>query len=214
MRAGSLRLVVEKRPAKSSGLLLSPLTICTTSSSCSVCFTPTRCPMCLVLVPHTCAYLSCLANAVLIWLQNCFTLHPPRWSASTTGSTKSGLFPVFLVYTRTSPMESHMRRSRGSYPSSRKQLMHTLSGRLLRLSTSSMVSTSTLLYTYRHLMYLRFPSSASISWSTVQSSLNSSSQWWILYSASTLRMVLSVILVSPPATVLLIWVPPWCLGLM
>ena len=92
--------------------------------------------------------------------------------------------------------------------------MHTESARLDSESTSSIVSASTLLYTYRHRMYFLLPSSTSMSWSTSMSSRISSSQWCILYSASTLSTVLSSILVSPPGTVLFTWTPPLCFFLM
>ena len=53
-----------------------------------------------------------------------------------------------------------------------------------------------------------------MSWSTVMSSRMRSSQWWILYSASTFRTVASDILVRPPETVLLNCTPPLCFCFM
>jgi hypothetical protein len=55
-------------------------------------------------------------------------------------------------------------------------------GRPAISSTSSMLHTSILLYTYTHFTYRRLPSIMSIKSSTVESSLNIRSALWILYS--------------------------------
>mmetsp|Transcript_25041 Transcript_25041/g.63042 ORF Transcript_25041/g.63042 Transcript_25041/m.63042 type:complete len:213 (+) Transcript_25041:615-1253(+) len=73
-------------------------------------------------------------------------------------------------------------------------------------STSSMLHTSILLYTYRQRTYLRFPSITSISWSTVMSWRSRISQLWILYSCRMRSTIFSSIFSS--GTTAVKWMPP------
>jgi len=71
-----------------------------------------------------------------------------------------------------------------------------VSGMAMMRRHSSIDDMSILLYTYRQRTYLRFPSIRSMNWSTVQSSRKSTSAELILYSCSSWRTSLSLMLSS------------------
>mmetsp|Transcript_7145 Transcript_7145/g.19207 ORF Transcript_7145/g.19207 Transcript_7145/m.19207 type:complete len:225 (-) Transcript_7145:407-1081(-) len=130
--------------------------------------------------------------SLCICLHKDSTVVPARSLESTTGSPKSGRDPVFLVYMRTNAIMSQIRSSRPSkFKGGLLQEMGIEFGLCAISSTSSKLHMSTLLYTYKHLTYLRLPSMMSMRSSTVMSSLKRISQLKIRYSCKIRKMSLS-----------------------